>query len=593
MNDKNKNYDEEEEEEEEGEEEEDVESEKPEELKKEEIHNAKQDYSKNKLSKKNVKKYNDEKKESNNHITIKGGDEHNIDKLIKKIKDTEKKLNEKNNIINNLKKEIEDKENKIKVIIKTNNKLQQSLNYFSKQVDDKLFNSKGVYENMKKYKSNVKNNFDNEELNQKELNNAMNIIKILKNDNHRLQAAIDNYEKNTKLKDLESINRIKSDENSDLEREIKILKKELNDYNICIKKCKLYEAQISVLIKENKTLKDNNKMLNNKLYRKYPNKENNNALNNNYNSNNKENDNIRYEDYLSPNRIRGIKNLSVLKKDKSNSNLNSDRQQVNQNKNNKNIYLKLNHKTLNQSIGTLPSISLKNKTPYKSSSAVKLNNYKKNYDNLNDILKVFFADEDIEIINKIFKNNSSGLEAFKLKLCIINKSKDSLSNKYNFEIKKYNERILSAQEQIEYLNSKIRESEVNYRVLQTQMNEFNIQKKLLQKKIKVLEADLVEKDNILKMNFADEDTNNKGITNNKNENNNNKYTVEEDGSSSNIELEDTNNNNNKNNTESNKDENKNSKNDSNSNKDDTKSENKSENSFKNGNNDNSFIRGEE
>lgn len=587
MNDKNANYVEEEEEEE-GEEEEEVESGNDEEIKKEEVHNIKPDYSKNINSKKNVKKYNDEKKESNNYAPTKGGEDHSIDKLIKKIKETEKKLNEKNNIINNLKKEIEDKENKIKVITKTNNKLQQSLNYFSKQVDDKLFNSKGIYDNMKKYKSNIKNNYDNEDLNQKELNNAMNIIKILKNDNHRLQAAIDNYEKNTKLKDLENMNRIKSDENSDLEKEIKILKKELNDYNICVKKCKLYEAQISVLNKENKTLKDNNKMLNNKLYNKYPNKASNNSLNNNFNSNDKENENNRYEDYLSPNRIRGIKNLSVAKRDKSSSNLNSDRQQINLNKNNKNIYLKLNHKALNQSIGTLPSIS-KNKTPYKSSSAVKLNNYKKNYDNLNDILKVFFTEEDIEIINKIFKNNSNGLEAFKLKLCIINKSKDSLNNKYNLEIKRYNERILSAQEQIEYLNSKIRESEVNYRVLQTQMNEFNIQKKLLQKKIKVLEADLVEKDNILKMNFADEDINNKGI-NSKNENNINKYNEEEDGSSSNIDIEDTNNNNNKNNTESIKDENKNniSKNNTNSNKDD-----KSENSFKNENNDNSFVRGED
>ena len=39
-------------------------------------------------------------------------------------------------------------------------------------------------------------------------------------------------------------------------------------------------------------------------------------------------------------------------------------------------------------------------------------------------------------------------------MCIINKSKESLINKYNIEIKKYNERITSAQEQIEYLNGK-------------------------------------------------------------------------------------------------------------------------------------------
>lgn len=280
-----------------------------------------------------------------------------------------------------------------------------------------------------------------------------------------------------------------------------------------------------------------------------------------------------------------IKNISILKKDKSNSNLNSDRNQIILNKNKNNLHLKLNHKTINQSNGTLPSINLKNKTPYKSSSAIKLNNYRKNYDNIKDILKVFFNEEDIELINKIFKNNINGLEDFKLKLCIINKSKESLSNKYNLEIKKYNERILSAQEQIEYLNNKIRESEVSYRVLQTQMNEFIIQKKLLQKKIKTLEGDLVEKDNILKMNFAEDDTNNKGNTNSKNENNTIKYT-EEDGNSSNIERDDdTNNinNNSKNNSKIN------SKNNTESNKD----EKISEKSQSLNGDDNSFVRGEE
>lgn len=579
MSDKNRKKNTEEEgEEEEGDEEEEEEIENEnlsikEELKKED-------------TRKNTKRNDEEKNDSKNFSSTKSGEEYNLEKLLKKLKDTEKQLNDKNNIINNLKKEIEDKEKKIQLITKTNNKLQQSLKYFSKQVDDKLFNSKGIYDNMKKYKINQKNNYDNDDLRQKELNNAMNIIKILKNDNHRLQTAIDNYEKNNKLKDLENINKIKSDENSDLENQIKILKKELNDYNICIKKCKLYEAQISILNKENKTLKDNNKLLNNKLYKKYP-PGNNNAsfLNNNYNSNDKENDNNRYDGYLSPKRLNQIKNISLLKKDKSSSNLNSDRNQIILNKNKNNLHLKLNHKTINQSNGTLPSINLKNKTPYKSSSAIKLNNYRKNYDNIKDILKVFFNEEDIELINKIFKNNINGLEDFKLKLCIINKSKESLSNKYNLEIKKYNERILSAQEQIEYLNNKIRESEVSYRVLQTQMNEFIIQKKLLQKKIKTLEGDLVEKDNILKMNFAEDDTNNKGNTNSKNENNTIKY-IEEDGSISNIERDDdTNNinNNSKNNSKIN------SKNNTESNKD----EKISEKSQSLNGDDNSFVRGEE
>ena len=164
---------------------------------------------------------------------------------------------------------------------------------------------------------------------------------------------------------------------------------------------------------------------------------------------------------------------------------------------------------------------------------------------MNDILKTFFNEEDIGVINKIFKNNLKGFESFKLKLCIINKSKETLNNKYNIEIKRYNERIISAQEQIEYLNTKIRESEVNYRVLQTRMNEFNIQKKLLLKKIRKLEENLIEKDNILKLNFAgeanNEETKEKNMSNTKNETDSNKNS-EDDGSSSKIAKDDSDNN---------------------------------------------------
>ena len=239
---------------------------------------------------------------------------------------------------------------------------------------------------------------------------------------------------------------------------------------------------------------------------------------------------------------------------------NSDRYKINLNDkynslNNKEGYFKINNRisSLHQSMGSLPTI--KNKINYKNTNTPVggLSSYKKNYENMNDILKTFFNQDDIELINKIFKSNIKGFEAFKLKLCIINKSKEILNNKFNLEIKKYNERIISAQEQIEYLNSKIRESEVNYRVLQTQMNEFNIQKKLLLKKIKKLEENLIEKDNILKLNFAGEEINNKNVEIEKNLNETNKNS--EDGSSKTAKTareEDSN----SNNSESSKDDNK-------------------------------------
>ena len=466
----------------------------------------------------------------------------NINVLRKKLKETEKNLNDKKEEINILKKEIEDKDNKIKKISKLNNKLQFSLNDFSKQIDENL-NNKDIYKNRKKPQFNLKSLFNNDELSKKELDNAMNIIKILQKDNNRLQSNIDNYEKINKLKDLENINKIKSDENSDLEKQIKILKKELKNYNLCLKKCKLYEKQINILNTENKSLKDNIKLLNNQLSKKAINEE------------EKEKQKLNYK--TPP------KNKSFLIKldnspisDRHKNNYNS----IFYNYNNKtNTSLKLNQITTQNKFSSLPKINLKHKINFKSLSGININNInQKNNENTDEILKIYFNEEEIKILKTIFEKNLEDLESFKKKIHIIHKSKESLNSKYNLEIKKYNERILSAQEQIEYLNNKIRESEVNYRVLQTQINEFNIQKKLFQKKIKMLENDLLQKDNILKMNFGDYKLSEKKETNKKkdtNTNTNNRYA--DDSGVSNIINDESNN------VESNKD--KNSENDNESN----------------------------
>jgi len=458
------------------------------------------------LNQENIEIIKDEKlsiKENNSEKNDESAiiDDYNIDKLIKKIKDTENKISNQNIIIDKLKKEIEEKENKIKKITNINNKLQQSLNNISKEMDNKLFKNKDIYENLKKNRYNIKNNFDNKNSKEKELNNAINIIKILKKDNLRLQSSIDNYEKINKLKDLENINKIKADENCDLENQIKILKKELNNYNLCLKKCKIYETQISILHTENKSLKDKIKLLNNKLNDKI--------------NNENEKEYRKFEGILSQKK----NNSTIIKLDRT---PHTDRYKINSNIYNKNISsLKLNHRTIQHNSNSLPKINSINKTPLKSNSDIKINISKKNYGDIGNILKIFFNEEEIDIINTIFKNNLNDFENFKKKLYIINKSKESLNNKYNLEIKKYNERIISAQEQIDYLNNKIRENEVNYRILQSQMNESNIQKKLLQKKIKILKEDIAKKDKILKINFAEYEydiNNNNKINFSKNEN---------------------------------------------------------------------------
>ena len=476
------------------------------------------------LNQENIEIIKDEKlsiKENNSEKNDESAiiDDYNIDKLIQKIKGTENKISEQNIIIDKLKKEIEEKENKIKKITNINNKLQQSLNNISKEMDNKLFNNKDIYENLKKYRYNIKNNFDNKNSKEKELNNAINIIKILKKDNLRLQSSIDNYEKINKLKDLENINKIKADENCDLENQIKILKKELNNYNLCLKKCKIYETQISILHTENKSLKDKIKLLNNKLNDKI--------------NNENEKEYRKFEGILSQKK----NNSTIIKLDRT---PHTDRYKINSNIYNKNISsLKLNHRTIQHNSNSLPKINSINKTPLKSNSDIKINISKKNYGDIGNILKIFFNEEEIDIINTIFKNNLNDLENFKKKLYIINKSKESLYNKYNLQIKKYNERMFSAQEQIDYLNSKIRENEVNCHVLQAQINEFNITKKLLQKKIKMLKEDIEKKDNILKIHFVEDDINNNKNNKTKNENENENNTVKDiDNGISNIQKDD-------------------------------------------------------
>ena len=130
---------------------------------------------KNNISKKNV---------CDKSSCIEGENEEKFDpndpeRLQKRIKVLETKLADCNNNINNLKKQITEKDNKIKLITKTNQKLVKSMNTFSKEVDNKLSNKQGILGNIKKVKKNYGND-SSDDVKQKELDNAINIIKIKK-----------------------------------------------------------------------------------------------------------------------------------------------------------------------------------------------------------------------------------------------------------------------------------------------------------------------------------------------------------------------------------------------------------------------------
>ena len=110
-------------------------------------------------------------------------------------------------------------------------------------------------------------------------------------------------------------------------------------------------------------------------------------------------------------------------------------------------------------------------------------------------------------LNKIFFKNSNAYSIILKKLEILQKSKDSLDNKYKLEQKQFNKRIYSMQQQIDYLNTKIREGEIKINILQAQLNESKIENKQLLKRI-----------NILTEGFEFTANKNEEIFNNKNDN---------------------------------------------------------------------------
>ena len=123
-------------------------------------------------------------------------------------------------------------------------------------------------------------------------------------------------------------------------------------------------------------------------------------------------------------------------------------------------------------------------------------------------------------LNKIFKNNENLFNIIVKKIEIIQKSKDSLNNKYKTEKKQFIERIYSMQQQIDYLNGKIRENDIKINILQSQLNENNIAKKQLLKKVKILSSGLESID------YSDNNINIDNVNNNnKNEDNKSKKEI--------------------------------------------------------------------
>jgi hypothetical protein len=158
-----------------------------------------------------------------------------------------------------LKKELKLIEEKDKVIIKLskiNSKLKNSLELISRQMDSKIENmnlnkNKNKLNNALRLNNNLsyetelnQKSFSENLVKEKELNNAISIIKILKLDNQKLQNKLDEIEKN---KEIEKQNQ---DKNQIL------MQRELQDHKLCKQKIESLHEKIKKLTEKNKGLVD-------------------------------------------------------------------------------------------------------------------------------------------------------------------------------------------------------------------------------------------------------------------------------------------------------------------------------------------------
>ena len=390
----------------------------------------------------------------------------------------------------------DEREKTIQKLSKINLKLKNSLELISKQLDEKVQNL-NLFKNKKNNNSNsiramgnlskgISIKKDNKIISEiiikeKELNNAVNMIKILRNDNERLQNKIDEIEKNKEI------------EKQTQDKKQIVIQRELQEHKVCKQKIEKYQEKIRKLTEKNKNLVD-------KIIYGKTKKGNYTNINNNFNvSSESDNDNggklIKIKKKI-------IKNQNIFGSIKTTEKVNLF--------NFKNL---LDTRKQNNSLPRINFVKNQNLNSNKNDS---------NIININNI----FNDDEMFQLNKVFSKNSKIYQIIIKKLEILQKSKDSIDNKYRLEQKQFTKRIYSMQQQIDYLNSKIRDSELKINILQAQLNESKLEKKQLLKRVKILSEGFEFNEfntNRLDDNFNNRKENQKQKKNKKIKSNNNKF----------------------------------------------------------------------
>lgn len=355
--------------------------------------------------------------------------------------------------VKNLKKELSIKSNNLDILILSNKKQNLALNKLKKQIEEITNKNEKDEEKIKEGGSILK-------IKDKKVLNAINKMKILKNENEKMKKILyesEDYNKKINLEDKRKNNKGKIDE---LTNEKNILIKELEQHKLCIKEQNKYKEEYNKLKLELKELKSKIKDAQIKIEK----------LINEHNKNN----NIKITNYFVKRNININNNLKIninLAKNKLSSSSSTPNFRLFKNK-----VLILNENRKNKNI-ELPIIN---------SNSMILKNKPIINNSFNKKIKEFLnGDEDqyMTLMNKI--NN-------------LENNKKIKENKHANELKKYDSKILNLDEKYHYLNINSKESNINIRFLKYKLSIIKNGNKKILKKLNELKKEFKAKDCITK-----------------------------------------------------------------------------------------------
>ena len=377
--------------------------------------------------------------------------------LQRKMEYYELYINNLNLLIQHLRNDIHKKEKIMHLLTDTNTQLKNALNNFSKQLDKKLIEVNDTTNKNKAYK------------------NSRSTYKLFDNKNNAMEEGKDiNYELNKAL----AKNRLLQKDNDNL--------KSLLDMTNKVDKIKEQENLNKILKEENEKLEEEIHLIKRDLVEhSYCEKKRESLL-----------EKIKYLTEENRQLKKQTKKLTLDNQGSQDNLLNMTKLNMNTtrsrdyNKNNK----------INKDL--LPKISKKVK---------KEENIKKDKEIENLIDK-----EEIYILIQLFQGDELKFAEFRKKLITYARVKENIINKYKTDEKMKNKKIYSMQEEIEYLNHKVKEGEMRINIFQQQINEKDFKNKKLKKQ---LIEEKKEKENI-DQKFNDfKKINEKIILNNLNKNN--------------------------------------------------------------------------